>query len=200
MEDCFFDQTARPNAYNPGQNGAVEAAQLSFDGSLSSVGDIGPTGSNWQVLGCAFKPFAGLSITVPPVACATACPCIEAVNGAKNIYVAGCVYVPNDYAPNGVLEASPLNVLFNSDVSGGLANHRFAANCGILAETKNYVAAVGYTVGPTDTSIPVVFPTTQTSSQYEVCPQFYWDAGNWNSCLCARNARRAGENSSSTPA
>jgi hypothetical protein len=120
IEDCFFDQTARPKAYNPANFSAVESAQLQFDSSPSGAGDIGPAASNWQVLGCTFKPFANASF-------ATAYPCIDAINGAKNIFVAGCVYVHND-TQGGPL---PLNVLFNSDVLGGLANHRFAANYGI---------------------------------------------------------------------
>lgn len=166
IQDCFFDQTARPHAYNPGQFYALDAAQLRFDGVQSSVGDIGPAGSNWQVLGCSFKPFANASF-------ATSFPCMDAINGAKNVYVSGCVYVHND-SQGGPL---PLNILFNSDVLGGLANHRFAGNYGVLGEA--YVAAVGYSVGSADTSITVVFPTAQTTSQYEVCPLFGWDSGNW---------------------
>lgn len=166
IEGCLFDQTARPHAYNPGQFYALDAAQIRFDGSQSGVGDIGPAGSNWQVLGCTFKPFADASF-------ATAFPCVDAINGAKNVYVSGCIYVHND-GQGGPL---PLNVLFNSDVIGGLANHRFVGNYGVLGE--NYVAAVGYSVGPNDTSISVVFPTAQVTSQYEACPQFGWDSGNW---------------------
>lgn len=165
IQDCFFDQTARPSAYNPGLFYALDAAQLRFDGGQSGVGDIGPAGSNWQVLGCTFKPFANVNF-------ATAYPCIDAVDGAKNIFVSGCVYVHND-SQGGPL---PLNVLFNSDVLGGLANHRFAGNYGVLGEA--YVAAAGYAIGAADTSIAVVFPTAQVTSQYEVCPQFGWDSGN----------------------
>jgi hypothetical protein len=181
IEDCLFDQTAGPTAYLEGKYfyyAIPDAAQLRFDGSQEPTADtaeIGPWGSNWQVLGCCFKPLANAT-------CATSSACIEASGGAKNIYVAGCVYVNNDsqaFVPSGAGR-----LLFNvaakypdGSLANGLANHRFAANYGCLGE--NGFPATGYSVGAAATSLPVVFPTAQINSQYEVCPQFGWDSGNW---------------------
>ena len=183
IEDCFFDQTAGPTASIQNVYGALsDAPQLTFDGgggSWADTVDAGPWGSNWQVLGCSFKPLAN-------AICATSSPCINVANGAKNIYVAGCIYVHNDsqkFVPSG-----PGRLLLNVDAqlggkpANGLANHRFAANYGILGE--NGSPAVGYLVGAADPSIVlqsllVVSPTAQVGSQYEVCPQFSWDSGGW---------------------
>ena len=171
IEDCFFDQASRPFCYNPAIYGLQDTGQLLFDGGQSGVGDIGPAGSNWQVLGCTFKPFADASNP-------TLQPCIDAVNGARNILVSGCIYLHNDGPPEGPpWPTPPRNILFNSDVIGGLANHRFAGNYGFLGEAG--LAAAGYPIGAGDTSIAVVFPFPQATPQYEACPQFGWDSGNW---------------------
>jgi hypothetical protein len=114
VEDCFFDQYSRPRAFNLGNcNTNDYTAQLQFYGTSGPIDpQVGLPGSDRQVLGCSFKPFANDSFATQP-------PCITAQYGAVNILVSGRVYVPND--SNATVPTGPNTLLFNTDLSGDLA-------------------------------------------------------------------------------
>lgn len=154
FENCIFDQSA---VFQPGVCLAIDGPQILFDGQYGGA-------RSWSVVNCSFKPYAD-------GAKATTFPGIDAINGAS-VSVRGCTQLSNT-DQGGPL---PLNILFNAPV-GGLANSRFFGNVGVLGEAK--VAFVGYVVGAMETSLAVTFPAAQVTAQYEVCPTFGWDAGNW---------------------
>jgi hypothetical protein len=209
IENCFFDQSAQGLNYSGKVIEPIDLPQIIFDGLLCNLGsensgnnytydfNTGPPGSNWQVLGCTFKPFAIFTPTSTTVDLATRFPCILAIQNAVNILISGCVCLNNTVGS----QVAPYDILFASDQTGGLANHRFIGNSGLLGEPQKsttglvkiwavswlentYVPFDGFDVGnvgppPTLTSIAVGFPVPQTTSQYEVCPQFIWNAGAW---------------------